>query len=1023
MPNLLNDTNLLSDLDKVCEQAATFKEAQFRYAPVLPSDMPFAEQQAIIDEIIQHVRRAGSIGAMALTLHPKWKRLLRGAETSAGTPKTLEHFLALRELIGLKNSRRELSGRWDRMLGVLGAPISMGLAEDIENTCVQFRPIIHKCLNWYIDVWEPIERSLIEAGFQWMAFLSEQPPNLSPFGELLRLREAVTGALQPILASRLAAAKLAEVDSTLSTLAKNFRTAWCDGRPTPVATAFQEALEQRDIVAYCESFQHLVELQKLKADYDLRRALLAKLEPFAPGWAKALRCRQGVHADSATPGEVAPAWLWRQLNDELDRRGQDSLEELQKSTETLEDELRMVTTALVNRRAWFYQAGRIGLSEQQALQGWLLLMGRIGRGTGVRAPKLKLAARETMGKCRSAVPVWIMPLSRVVENFDPRNTRFDVVIIDEASQCDVMGLIAFYLGKKVVVVGDKKQVSPLAIGQKQDFVDKLIRTHLQGIPAAELYDGRTSVYDLALISAGGNIRLQEHFRCAPEIIQFSNGLCYDGKIQPLRDSGTISLKPSVVSYRVSGGVSINKVNKEEAVAVASLLVAAAEQLEYKGKTFGVISLLGDEQAFQIDEILRNPRFLNPAAREQARVLCGNAAHFQGDERDVIFLSLVDSPTMDGKTLDIKREPMYEQRFNVAVSRARDQMWVIHSMDPARDLKDGDLRRRLIEYAEDPDSAIQALERDEKQTESDFEKEVLLRLVREGYRVHPQWKVGSYRINLVVEGGGQRLAVECDGDRYHTLTNREEDMARQAVLERLGWKFVRIRGSQFFRNPDEAMKPIYNKLERLGITRDLHGSTTEKNGNNPGQELKERVIRRAQELRAEWLCSQRCKGKDEGQKDAKHGEDGMVPDQMDLDLDVVDKRHGKEWKHLRAKPKTMTNSAKGHSSEKNENRKHLPKAKSNQAISQLNDEPENKKMPISSVNSSDMAYVKSIPSTTWQTLSTWAIENAHFTKDQRQLLAHVAERIAMGLEITEDEATTIMGLHKRAVNSLRFRPLL
>ncbi|MFA4916944.1 MAG: AAA domain-containing protein, partial [Syntrophales bacterium] len=879
--NLEPWNNILLLLDKVCKQAAVFQEAQFRHAPVIHNDMAFDEQQAITDEIIQHLKKSGSLSKIKLACHPKWKRLISSAATADGTLKTLEHFLALKEFINLTTSRRELCGRWDRMLGILGAPLSTDLSEDIENTYVQFRPIIHQCLNWYNDIWEPIERSLTEAGFQCMSFLSEQPPNLSPFGELLRLREAVTGALQPILASRLAAAKLAEVDSTLSTLEKNFRTSWCDERPTPVATAFQEALEQRDIVAYCESFQHLEELQRLKADYDLRRALLAKLEPFAPGWADAIRHRQGIHADSATPGEVAQAWLWRQLNDELDRRGQVSLYELQKSIEKLEDELRIVTTDLVNRRAWFHQSGRIGLSEQQALQGWLLLNSKITK-TGIRAPQLKRAARDAMSKSRSAVPVWIMPLARVVENFDPRHTRFDVVIIDEASQCDVMGLIAFYLGKKVVVVGDEKQVSPLAIGQKLEFVDKIIKEWLQGIPYAELYDGKTSVYDLARMSARVNICLLEHFRCAPEIIQFSNNLCYEGKIQPLRDPGTVLLKPSVISYRVSGGVCENKVNMEEAWTVASLVVSALEQPEYQGKTFGVITLLGDEQAFKIDEILRNHRFLNPAIREQARVLCGNAAHFQGDERNVIFLTLVDTPNPNGTPLSIRRESMYEQRFNVAASRAKDQMWVIHSLNPARDLKDGDLRRRLIEYVEDPGSAIRALERDEKQAESDFEKEVLRRLVREGYRVHPQWKVGSYRIDMVVEGVGQkRLAVECDGDRYHTFFNRDKDMARQAVLERLGWRFVRIRGTNFFRNPEKAMKPVYDRLEQYGITRHLHDTSMENNEDNLGKELKERVIRRAQELRNEWRASQHYEEDD--QNDINQQDEG--PQKTERQSDV------------------------------------------------------------------------------------------------------------------------------------------
>jgi superfamily I DNA and/or RNA helicase len=117
-----------------------------------------------------------------------------------------------------------------------------------------------------------------------------------------------------------------------------------------------------------------------------------------------------------------------------------------------------------------------------------------------------------------------MPLSRVYESFDPRETKFDVVIIDEASQSDVTALAALYLGREHIVVGDKEQVTPDAVGQGVAAVQLLIGTQLQDIPNSHLYDGQTSIYDLAETSFGGVVALREHFRCVPEIIQFSNAL-------------------------------------------------------------------------------------------------------------------------------------------------------------------------------------------------------------------------------------------------------------------------------------------------------------------------------------------------------------------------------------------------------------------------------------------------------------------------------------------------------------------
>ncbi|HVB62372.1 MAG TPA: DUF559 domain-containing protein, partial [Ktedonobacteraceae bacterium] len=195
------------------------------------------------------------------------------------------------------------------------------------------------------------------------------------------------------------------------------------------------------------------------------------------------------------------------------------------------------------------------------------------------------------------------------------------------------------------------------------------------------------------------------------------------------------------------------------------------------------------------------------------------------------------------------DDMFKKRFNVAASRARDQMWVVHSLDPDTDLKPGDIRRRLILHARNQSQQNRLLNEQEKKVESEFERQVFERLVRAGYRVATQWPVGAYRIDMVVEGGGKRLAVECDGDRWHTQENLEEDMVRQAILERLGWRFVRIRGSQFFRGPEQAMENVFARLRSLGIP--AAGMVTKSDENDDGSELKDRIVRRADELRQEW----------------------------------------------------------------------------------------------------------------------------------------------------------------------------
>ena len=298
----------------------------------------------------------------------------------------------------------------------------------------------------------------------------------------------------------------------------------------------------------------------------------------------------------------------------------------------------------------------------------------------------------------------------------------------------------------------------------------------------------------------------------------------------------------------------DNVNENEAETIASLVCSVIEHPEYARNEFGkpvslgVVSLLGDRQALRIDSILRQR--VEPAEYQRRQILCGDSAQFQGDERDVIFLSVVDS-TPEKPPLLMRQEgpkKIFKKRFNVAASRARDQMWVVYSVNHEVDLQPGDYRRRIIEHALDPGAWERELRKRTERTESVFEERVLRKLMRANFNVVPQFQAGAYRIDLVVIGNKQRLAIECDGERFHAPEKLQDDMTRQAILERLGWKFVRIRGSLFFRDEDRALSPVFRRLEELSIFPEL--KRTEPQAQSVDQ-IVESVKRRAQELRASW----------------------------------------------------------------------------------------------------------------------------------------------------------------------------
>jgi very-short-patch-repair endonuclease len=842
---------LVSFVRLVHREAANAQESFVKYGPEAIGPSAVKEQERIAREILAHLEEGGKLGSITLFTHKAWSQFLEQTKVNKTRPRLPEHFQSLRQFFRLKDLREDLGARWDRQVAALGASHSAEMGEELEKTLMQFCDSIEQCLNWQNNTWLSLQQQLEDLGFRWEKFLAEQPAVVGPEGELARIHLAVTDVLLPILDTRFKKLRLLQLEEEFRDLKSRVKLAARVAKASKVISQLLAGVTDENPNRYREAYEHLLELKSKQADLDLRRTLLARLETAAPAWAGAIRNRIGVHGRGEPPRDVASAWTWRQLNDELDRRSSVSLETLQTKSEELREQLRRATVELIDKRSWGSQARRTSSRQRQALVGWLDTIRRIGKGHGIRVSLLRTEAARKMTECRGAVPVWVMPLSRVVENFDPGTTRFDVVIIDEASQSDVMALVALYLGKTVLVVGDHEQVSPSAVGQDLGVIQNLIFQYLRGVPNSDLYDGQISIYDLARQSFGGTTCLVEHFRCVPEIIQFSNMISYDGRIKPLRDSSRVHLRPHTIAHRVSGSSRDGKVNRQEALTVASLVAAVMEQPEYKKNdagqplSIGVVSLVGDEQAIEIDNLVRS--HVSPDRYELHRVLCGNAAQFQGDERDVVFISLVD--TAERGALSLRDQELFKQRFNVAVSRARDQMWIVHSLSPHDDLKADDLRRRLIEHAEDPARLMRALEENGKRAQSNFEREVMKRLAEAGYRVTPHWKIGTFHIDLVVEGDGKRLAIECDGDRYQPLEKLPEDMDRQSVLERMGWIFTRVRCSEFLRNPARAMKPIFEKLEALEIP--SAGKTRQIQEGPTSHEVIDQVIRRAEGLRKSW----------------------------------------------------------------------------------------------------------------------------------------------------------------------------
>ncbi|WP_018505716.1 AAA domain-containing protein [Parafrankia discariae] len=612
----------------------------------------------------------------------------------------------------------------------------------------------------------------------------------------------------------LAGARIAQraAEAELAGLAELLRI----GRHAPEASVLwselAEALRSRDPDAWARVLEESARLCALRPAVRRRAELADRLAAVAPRWAGLILADLGDASTCGDPGQLTGLWRWRQAESWLDdlHSGAD-VPALQRRLDDATESVHRLVLEVARRSARLALANNLGPEQRQALTGWVQALSRIGKGTGRFAGRWRAEARGHMTAAMGAVPIWIMPIHRVMESFDPRvNDPFDVVIVDESSQCDVLSLGVLSLGRKAVVVGDDQQTSPSAVGIPRDRVFALIEDHLPDVAHRSLLDVEASLYDTATRVFPRTVVLKEHFRCLPEIIGFSNRF-YDHQILPLRETPEVTVGPPLRPVRVAGGGRapgrFGDANAVEAAAVVDQVVDCCADPAYDGMTFGVVTLLGAGQPRLIEHSLVEKLGEEEYVRRRIRV--GDPYQFQGDERDVIFVSVVAD---DNRSAATRRRDM--QRVNVAASRARDQLWVFHTVAPET-LRDDDVRRQLIEYmyaARAPGEVARL----QDLCESEFERAVLREILARGFRVRPQHPVGRFRIDLVIEGESARIAVECDGDRYHGPEQWEADLRRQRVLERLGWTFWRIRGSEFYRHPARTLDGLWRRLDQLGI---------------------------------------------------------------------------------------------------------------------------------------------------------------------------------------------------------------
>jgi hypothetical protein len=528
----------------------------------------------------------------------------------------------VRDFVAWRERLQNLDLRWGALSGELGAPETViASARDLEGVLAPIEAVTAS-LPRAADALGGAFRTLAR-GPETARSLWENPARLP--------------AVEAILGDTVAAARLSAASAEIERLQDLFPPE--SGRFGQLARNLlregvgRAGLDEGKVAGLWNTFRDRIDdLNRNRERFAALRSGVEKLAAAgAPDWAKRLLAEPATEAgDPLLPADWGEAWDWAVSSRHLQSiDGRERLAELAEERVTLDAAIRRNFERLVRERTFYALAGALTGPVRSALMMFATALRRTGKGTGRSALRHRRDARAAMAECYDAIPCWIMPSWRVAEQLPADLASFDLVVMDEASQSDIREIATLLRGKKILVVGDDKQVSPTAAFIENAKIDRLEHGFLKGQPFKTLLLPGSSLYDLAKVMFPDKlVMLKEHFRCVEPIIRFSMPF-YPEPLVPLRvPTVQERLDPPLVDIYVEDGRREgDKLNPREAEVVVEEVRRFVEDPalarvagEGRPRTIGVISLIGAKQAALI-----NKRLLDLSARRRSCATTSPAA--------------------------------------------------------------------------------------------------------------------------------------------------------------------------------------------------------------------------------------------------------------------------------------------------------------------------------------------------------------------------------------------------------------
>lgn len=484
------------------------------------------------------------------------------------------------------------------------------------------------------------------------------------------------------------------------------------------------------------------------------------------------------------------------------------------------------------------QPSRLTRAERQLLGDYKALLETItqGRDSNERVSgQVYRRFYELFPKLTNVLPAWAVTNLSARGRIPLEAGFFDLLIVDEASQCDIASVLPLlYRCKRAAIIGDPKQLRHITQIASR-VTQQLMQEHdVSSLGERWSYTGN-SLFDLSasLTESGDVISLRDHHRSRSEIIEFSNRHFYEGRLRVATRESELRVPngaPAVRWIHVTGGVvrpaSGGAVNREEARTVVRELERLLAEQRYEG-TVGVVSPFRAQANLIRDLVNQNDRLLGAIGGSD--LLIETVYRFQGDERDVMVFSPVVSRDMP-RTAEgfLRGNP---NTFNVAITRARAALVVVgdhracsscsveHLAAFARYVEESErTRSEAIPERGNFGPEYPAVAHPERV--SDWERYLYAELYKAGIRCIPQYSVEKYDLDLAVVIGDRRLDIEVDGERYHRSWNGElalRDQIRNRRLIELGWDVMRFWVYQVRDDLPRCIKRVQRWVEAVAAT--------------------------------------------------------------------------------------------------------------------------------------------------------------------------------------------------------------